>query len=229
MLGQVAQEHIPQARMDEIAQRFGALGIGQMPVSAADAVLQVLGVGAVAQHLQVVIGLDDHRIRLPGESHRLRYHAADIRHDHEPVPIQQQRIAIGKRSIVRHLEILHPDAPGHDLVPARLQRSAAGAVILPRDEMMRQRPRQVGRRPDRLAQVLAIRAQRTDMVVVVVRDQQPGEVIETQSLARQFLLQPPRTEAGVDQHPRLAGVHFIEYAQEIAVAAAAGGEGLEFN
>ena len=215
--------------MGKAAQRLGTLDIREVPVPAADAVLQHLGIGPVAEHLQIVIRLDDDRVGLLRERKRLRHHAADIGHDHELIIIQHQRVAVGEGCVVRHREILRPDAAGHELVPARRQRRTARSVVLACDEMMRQRLRQLGRRPDGLADVLAVGSQRADVIVVVMRDEQPGEIVEAQPLAGQLLLEPPRTEARVDQHAGLAGADFVEYAQEIAVAAAAGGEGLELN
>ena len=124
ILAQMAQENVTQGRMPETLDCGCALVIAQMSASLHYPHLQFICVSAAHEHVHVIIGFYDYRIRFAGELHGLIRDTSYVSHDKEIVAVYHYRIANCLGGIVRHREIahLHPGnfipLPLHKHLPA---------------------------------------------------------------------------------------------------------------
>jgi len=61
--GNVRQYDGLQLVRDDALQQAGAIGIGQMPEPATDALLELPRIGAVSEHLRIVVAFQDNHIQ----------------------------------------------------------------------------------------------------------------------------------------------------------------------
>ena len=223
------QEQVRKFRMVEADDRIGAFVVAQVTVPLADPHLEIIGIGAVHQHLPVVIGLDDDHMGVGRIGEGVCGHPAQVRHDDEIQTGDADPVPDRLRRVVGYDEIAGLQDTGDDLIPdIRGQGTTYGGEMLQRISMTGHRSMQLLRRPDRQFEIFAVGAEAADMVHVIVRDQDRPETVEGDPLVLQFPLDGTQAHAGIYEHGiRVNPVFF--YTQEITVAAAAAGEGLELN
>ena len=117
VLAQVTEEDVSELLMPELLDGFGTLVVGEVTMTFADAVLELFWIWAIAKHLKVVVGLDDHCVCPRGKAKSLTCHAADVGHYHKLIVVKHDSITHSLGSIVRDNEISDFNAVRDNLCP----------------------------------------------------------------------------------------------------------------
>ena len=104
----MAQENIPELRMEYTFQRLRALRIAEMPAALHYPHLQLVCIGAGQQHLLVIVRLQYQCLRLRRIFQKVIGYLSDISGYHEFMSVEVNRIAYRLYGIVRHLETSDP-------------------------------------------------------------------------------------------------------------------------
>ncbi len=116
----------------EFSDRFGAECVGHVASAEADAVLEFGRIGAVPQHLKVIVGFDDYGVGLGSKAQGFFRHMAYIGHYHEVEAVYLYGVPDRLGGIVRDFEPMHPDPSGDYLRPSfLLEYPGAGADPVP--------------------------------------------------------------------------------------------------
>ena len=183
-----------------------------------NAVFQVLGVTAPQQHIQVVVGFDNHRTGLGGPLQGFVRGVAHIRHQHKEFFPAADGKADTLGGIVRDHKVLDIKIFRNGIPYAGLQILPAGAHPVPGEGVPQQGFVQGGSGPDGGTDPFAERAQGADVVSVLVRDEDGRYIVEAQMQGFQLFLDAANAHAGVYQNAGMGTQ------QEGTVAAAAAGE-----
>lgn len=225
---QMTQEQIPQPRMHEAADGVAAGVIGQMTCTLADTHLEFVRVEAAEEHVDIKIGLHHHGFGLGGPGHGFFRDVTEVRHQDEEVALAADGVTDRLRGVMRDFEVLGLKAFRHGIPYLRLQIAPAAGDFEPGKRMPGQGFVQDWRRIDGLGETLADGAEISDMVTVVVGDEDGLEAVKIQRDAFQDLFHPADAHAGVDEDARRGLPHLLAEKQ-VAVAATAAGKTQEAN
>lgn len=200
---EVAEEDVAQLRGVDSGEKFGGDAVVEMAVGGLDAGLEIFGIAAVAEHVQVVVGLDDDVVGLPHVVVDALADAAEIGGYGETA------VAVGDvesgvvGAVVHDVEGCHfevADAEGELLVDWRVVvLDAARDVVAAQDAV-----EGLGGAED--AQ-MAVAAQQgidvADVVAVVVGETDSGHAVHRDAVAAQTLGHAGHLDSGVDQEASL--------------------------
>ena len=209
----MAQDDALCAVLGKLAGQGGAVVVGQVPPVGEDAPLEVHGIGPVAQHLLVVVGLDKYRVgpQEPG-AHLLGDTAHVGGQGENPIPFHPVAHAL-VRVVWR---VKGPD--GQSANPEGLSHRDKPQTALQQRQLTAQavchRVGGVNGEPV----VLAEHGQPGNMIGVLMGDEHSADVLYRMTCLCQGGFHPAHGDSGVDQYIR------VPAAEQQAVAAGAAGE-----
>lgn len=225
---QMTQEQIPQPWMHEAPDRIAAGIVGQVASALADTHLEFVRVEAAEEHIDIEVGFHHHGFGLGGPGHGFFRDVTEVRHQDEEVALAADGVTDRLRGVMRDHKVLGLKAFRHSIPFLCLEVAPTAANLQPGKRMPGQGFVQDWRRIDGLGETLADGAEISDMVTVVVGDEDGQEAVKIQRDAFQDLFHPTDAHAGVDENARWGLPHLLAEKQ-VAVAATAAGKTQEAN
>ena len=206
--GQVAEPDVSQAGMPVTLQERTTGVVALMTARTKDSLLEVSRVRTVEQHMLVMVCLDHKVVRRTDICLHLVVHRTAVGHQHkslihiiDAVPQTIGGVMLNMESVDLHAE----------QIPflAFLEIPAARSELLANSVVAVYTLVDLGGGVDRYLHPLTQGTYRTDMIRMIVRDQNTHDIGEIEIHLAQVLLNLPSRDASVYQHPSLTGTEVV--------------------
>ena len=215
LVAQVREQNVARARADAFDGEFRRGVVRQVPVLAQDALLEVVRVAAVFEHHDIVIRLEQQHVRAEGDVVRLIGDKARVRQHGERACVALDAVADAFFRVVRRAERADVQVLDRKLFARGKGAQARLGVLDGR--------RGAERRIQRGGAFFGERHKSSDMVDVLVRDENAVEVVERKAQCCERLRDAAAGDARVDEKVG------IVVTDERGVAGARTGEGVKFH
>ncbi len=206
--GQVAEPDVSQPGMPVTLQERATGVVALMTARTKDSLLEVSRVRAVEQHMLVMIRLDHKVVRRTDIRLHLVVHRTAVGHQHkslihiiDAVPQTIGGVVLNVESVDLHAEQI-PFLPSLEIPAARSELLADSVVAV-------YTLVDLGGGVNRNLHPLTQCTYRTDMIRMIVRDQDTHDIGEIEIHLAQVLLNLPSRDACVYQHPPLTGTEIV--------------------
>lgn len=202
LLREVAEEDIAQFRMEIIRNELCTSLVALVPARGKDALLEVDGIGAVEEHVLIVVGFDDEVVGVADSLLNVGIGFATVGNEDETLSVSTNLIAETVGGVVA-------DAERRDLEIAKSECLAFLEIAAGCAQFLTQPIVAVDAFVDEAGCInrdmrpFAERSDGADMVCMVVGDEDPEEVTKIESEGTQVPMDGPRRDTGINQYALL--------------------------